>query len=386
MSFGKFHESEGLAAISRALKAKKEVPEQKVRKHDNGSTPAGGSVQKVIQEKGADEGKKKKKKKRQHSAEPQDAHESAEALDSRVQKKDKKTKKSKEKETAVADTVRDKEESPGAKKDKPSKKAKKGKEGKCSKGSGSAAENGNESAAVTEKGGCVSAGRLVQLVHEAKQHTEDSLFGEAAEVPSTALDAAGASGARAVTLLLHTLQCCSDMHRQQRKTASAGEPQNGVRSEHFRTAEEALHTDSGAAGCAGLHAQKLWSAVMQCNSEAALTAKTALRCAEPHAPHHRSLAGNSAPVRWSSFGDFYRSSFVGAYAEDLEAIRTSSNERPVKPELLLKCMQAGTSVFSQEDQVLLLAVANSRDPMLPSAASAGTEVGSVHSLLRSIPL
>jgi len=155
MSFGKFHESEGLAAISRALKAKKEVPEQKVRKHDNGSTPAGGSVQKVIQEKGADEGKKKKKKKRQHSAEPQDAHESAEALDSRVQKKDKKTKKSKEKETAVADTVRDKEESPGAKKDKPSKKAKKGKEGKCSKGSGSAAENGNESAAVTEKGGCV---------------------------------------------------------------------------------------------------------------------------------------------------------------------------------------------------------------------------------------
>lgn len=37
--------------------------------------------------------------------------------------------------------------------------------------------------------------------------------------------------------------------------------------------------------------------------------------------------------------EFYRASFVDAYAQDLEDMRTAANVRPVKPELLLKCMQ-----------------------------------------------
>lgn len=361
MSFRKYHESEGLAAISRAIREKKTLGEAGVGAKESRADEASTAE--------LEPGEAKKRRKETAASERDSEFETSE-------KKKKKMKKAR----ADIEVVEDVSDVVSKKKKK---KKKKGAELLVDGEDVDGAEDGVRSQAhresgveeepdeVDDNGGTktinadeseTSVLKLFELLHKQSSKQEKStkkfLKAFSAEAPDAVRDAmlnrTSSVGARAVSLLMQVLQCEAGATSASQHARSEGQRGGSV---SMMTVEEALHTESDVPAPAA-HGQVLWHALQHHQAEVSLNARNALKQAEKasleaartpsdHVDQQDELQGAQ---KHQMFSDFYRSTFVDEFAEDLEHIRSTSVGKPPSIGLLVQFMEAGMNIFSDAEK------------------------------------
>jgi len=353
MKYNKFHESDSLAAISRELKAKKKATQE--------HTTTDGSDHYGINS----TANARKDKRRLNQAQLEENFDGADQSSSEGE------------ETASRGLVKQKgkdrhgDEVPAEDKDR-AKRSKKEKKRKKLKGEHGIAEPGNGDftrpsgngkttpASENESTGGLGDGAVTGLFKLLLSKEEKPLAGLGevlkpilAEGPDgleeAAAEAGGECGAKAASLLLRLHNTAAGIIAE---TAVERRPRP-----IFFTPEEGLFTPGAGAGRTEMQAPRLWRAVAQFGAEATVAARAALLSS------HGAEARDSSPepLRGEQlrkhFGEFYRASFVDSFSDDLEAMRTAADGAPARPEVILKCIQAGIDMFSDVEQNLFLSAA-----------------------------